>query len=1266
ETIGSLRGGGSTGGNVSVASGQTLTVAETGSQAFAGAITSAGGLTKSGAGTTRLSGANTYSGATTIAAGTLQVGDGGTTGAIGSTSGISISNGATLAFNRSDSYGGNFTRTISGAGGVVLSAGTLTLQNTGNSFTGGVTANGGKFQTLGNSAGNTIVVNSGGTLAMAGTDTWGNATTTTTPAITLNAGGTMTSDGFFNSIRDLTLNGGTVFLNGGLGSVVSAFTLGGTVTAGGEATSTIAVASGSNNAIRLGRQGTSESTTFNVSNANGQLSVGTVLDNNFGSISGLTKSGSGRMVLSASNTYTGGTTISGGTLELGNGGSVQGNITNHAILSMNRTDSFTLSNAISGSGAVTKSGLGTVTLTGSNTYTGLTTVSAGSLVVSNALWAATLLPGSTTVNFASVPAAGTNNLLPGPLATASLAATTFTGLGIGQTASLTNAPNLKVILSALPPANQKPVVSPGQSFLIAETSAAGTRVGTLTATDADSQAVSLTGWTLVSGNSGSAFVLNWSTGELSVQGNLDYEAVPFYTLMVTVSDGKASSDPVSVTVQVADVAEFADGFGSASAATETNAAGLPNLAAYALGAAHPNSVVPLPVLAMNTTPAATYLTLTALVRTNDPRGRLVGNATTNLASWPTNPFIAGTPTSDQTGVDPGVTQRQAFQVEVGSDTRKFLRLEAPAGMALANPLPNTATIQAQIDAAVASGQSQVRIQPGVYTNIVPVGSDPHLRLANLSNLDIDATDVTLVCSRMVRAIFIRDCTNVTLSGLTIDYVPLPMTQGTITGFGPSREWTDVRIHDGYPAPAALTNGWSFLWASDPLTRRIRPGMANRPNQSMTNMGGGVWRVAHGASFSDTAAVGDYLRIPQPVVDNTALVANRCSNLTLSNITLYSAPFHFGASFGWNDRLTLQSCRIVPGPTPPGATEPRLFSAVGDGFHFENTTGGLSILDCETDSTGDDGIAIYDMPLLVGAVADGGKTITLSFAIAGGTDSRWAKRPTAGTRFRFYVAATGTIEEGLVTNRTSSSMTTSAWTTLRNQIVPTTVPANMYNEPFVVQLQSAVSAAPGDEARLLDDPYETVVRGCRVRNSGSRGIVANTSRVRLENNQIEDTLLPAVHIKAFTKDGGPGFHDDISIRSNTITRGNLSRSTSSDFLGSICVVNWDTNRPTFGGHRRLTIEGNQIAESWGVDVQVHTASDVIVRGNRFVDSHRLSAGNGSPRAVDNTSAIFLQDVQSVLIQSNQLVRPGPYYGSQPLRTQNVTDLQAAEAFLPAQP
>lgn len=571
----------------------------------------------------------------------------------------------------------------------------------------------------------------------------------------------------------------------------------------------------------------------------------------------------------------------------------------------------------------------------------------------------------------------------------------------------------------------------------------------------------------------------------------------------------------------------------------------------------------------------------------------------------------------------------------------------------------TASIQTQIDAAIAAGQKQVRIKPGAYHDLPPHEKAPHVMLRSIRGLDIDATGVTLVCGRLSRAVDITQCSDLTLRGLTIDYAPLPMTEGTITGFGPMREWTDVLIHAGYPAPLGLTNGWGFLWTSDANTRRIKPGTANRPNQSITEIGSGVWRVAHGVPISDQAAVGDYLRIPQPVQKASALTAAQCTNLALFGVTVHSSPLHYATCFHWCHGVTLQSCRVIPGPVPPGATEPRLFSSVGDGFNFTAITGGLRILDCETDSTGDDGIAVYASPMLVYEVA--GQRVTLSYGAAG------APLPEPGARLRFFSAASGRIEEGVVTRSTRGQRPRADWIAVKKQLLPQAL-AHQFIDPFEVELEASVSARPGDEAVVLDESSaETIIRGCRVRNSGSRGIVANASRIRVEDNQIEDTFFPAVHTFSFFRcGGGSGFQEDVRITGNRIARANLGRPRQADFLGSVSVVNWDSNVDPFGGHRRVAIEENHIAESWGVDVQVHAATGVIVRGNRFTDSQQLAAGDATPRKVDNTAAIFLQDIHEALIESNELIRPGPHLGPHPLSTQNVAGVLAEKAFTRTQP
>src|SRR5690606_29546418 len=96
----------------------------------------------------------------------------------------------------------------------------------------------------------------------------------------------------------------------------------------------------------------------------------------------LEKTGTGTLTLTGAATHVGGTTVSAGTLQLGDGGtsgSIAGNVVNGARLAVNRSDALTVAGVVSGSGVLSQIGTGTTVLTGENTYTGGTTIAAGTL-----------------------------------------------------------------------------------------------------------------------------------------------------------------------------------------------------------------------------------------------------------------------------------------------------------------------------------------------------------------------------------------------------------------------------------------------------------------------------------------------------------------------------------------------------------------------------------------------------------------------------------------------------------------------------------------------------------------------------------------------------------------------------------------------------------------------------------------------------------------------------------------------------------------------
>ncbi|MEZ0385811.1 MAG: beta strand repeat-containing protein, partial [Verrucomicrobium sp.] len=592
----------------------TLTIGNNGtSQTYSGVLSGSGGLTKVGSGMQTLHGANTYTGATTVNGGELRT-DFSITGApaeniINPNSALVLGGGMyterqltnTVANRQTFTgltlrAGSSVVNQIRGGGGVLLlTLGTVTRDTgstvafsangsgaSGIAATGTNTASGiiGGYATYFETNGGATFTNSidwatysGGKIVKLAAGSYSNTAATTaatnldlTASVTLDANVSVGSVRFHNAIPapTLTLNGshildsGGILITGNVGANASRIT-GGTLTSG---------------------NGQDIIIIQNNTNASGALTIDAILT---GAV-GLTKSGSGQLILAGTNDYTGATYLNGGvttissnanlgsvatgaavylnggtlsttaTIALDNGGSGQRSIVlgnNGGTLDVAASEVLTVSGTVSGNGALNKTGTGTLALTGTSTQTGNTNVTAGNLQVGIGGVGQTG-PGAVNLNGASTTLSGTGavqgpvnvilgTLRPGDSGGASVGTLTTGNLSFAPTAASTMA-ELQITGSA------------GANTLASDKI---TITGSLTLNGNSNIVVTGTGYTPTLGDSfalldwstvldtGSASVFNTGTNgrtgaNIGNEGNLDLPDISAYNLTWDIRDFSGS------------------------------------------------------------------------------------------------------------------------------------------------------------------------------------------------------------------------------------------------------------------------------------------------------------------------------------------------------------------------------------------------------------------------------------------------------------------------------------------------------------------------------------------------------------------------------------------------------------------------------------------------------------------------------------------------------------------------------------------------------
>ncbi|EBX3620133.1 fibronectin-binding autotransporter adhesin ShdA [Salmonella enterica subsp. enterica serovar Ridge] len=311
-------------GDVTIAENATLALSQ---GTLDNNVTGEGQIVKSGSDELIVTGDNNYSGGTTISGGTLTVDHADSLGS------GDIDNSGVLKVGE-----GELENTLFGSGSLVKTGtGELTLSGD-NDYSGGTTISGGTLTAdHADSLGTGAIANSG--VLQVGEGELEN---------TLSGSGSLVKTGS----GELTLSGDNDYSGG---TIISDGTL-------------IA-----DNADSLG--------TGAVANS-GVLQVGEgELENTLSGSGSLVKTGTGELTLSGDNSYSGGTTITDGTLTADHADSLgTGAVANSGVLQVGEGE---LENTLSGSGSLVKTGTGELTLSGDNSYSGTTTITDGTLIAAN-------------------------------------------------------------------------------------------------------------------------------------------------------------------------------------------------------------------------------------------------------------------------------------------------------------------------------------------------------------------------------------------------------------------------------------------------------------------------------------------------------------------------------------------------------------------------------------------------------------------------------------------------------------------------------------------------------------------------------------------------------------------------------------------------------------------------------------------------------------------------------------------------------------------
>jgi Concanavalin A-like lectin/glucanases superfamily/Right handed beta helix region/Immunoglobulin domain len=534
-------------------------------------------------------------------------------------------------------------------------------------------------------------------------------------------------------------------------------------------------------------------------------------------------------------------------------------------------------------------------------------------------------------------------------------------------------------------------------------------------------------------------------------------------------------------------------------------------------------------------------------------------------------------------------------------TSNFMVFPVSSFGAVANSTNNSGpAIRQAIATAISYGPNRtVTFQPGTY-RISPDGNIGWcLNMAYANGLSLQGSGTTLIVTDpLTGGLSWTGCTNCSISGITIDYDPLPFTQGTITAINKGAGTFDVTLASGYPllSEARFTNQLNFGLIMDVTKPQPKAGANNYvPMTSLSLVSGTTYRLKpiDGNVVSSQITVND--RFVYAARNGACdLLFNTCNNCRVQNVTVNTGPSIAIVLQGGGSGMVITNFSLSF-PTNSG----RLLTTDADGVWCGNLRGGPVIANSYFEGMADDGVNIHSFPNPVLQVYP---TNTILVGIN--------TLMQVGDRVQAFDIVNGNIR-GETTVTKVTPVGENYQLTLAASIPNLTAGTALSNSDSLFNLSAS------GEGYLITN---NVINAHR-----ARGILLRTGNGTVISNKITGASMNGILIM---NDCGPAFWEG-PLASNIVVRGNIIDHcgyAGSGNFSAIEVVAYKYGYLPASGicQRNITIENNIITNWPQMGIHAVSVTNLQVFNNQIQCSATANSygGNIQGMVFENSSAIMV--------------------------------------------